>query len=120
MPAEIAWPLLVNGKPVPFAPIADLMTEKSFTAHREAVAGMGFALFTKRAKIGQSKHIRVRPRFESWSVSGQLVVTDEQITDDVMVSIFKAAGQYKGLCDWRPGSKTPGTFGMFTAEARPR
>jgi hypothetical protein len=34
----------------------------------------------------------------------------------VLSDIFNYAGRYKGLGDWRPGSKTPGTWGMFTAE----
>ena len=49
-------------------------------------------------------------------VSGELIVTDEQITDEVLNSILAYAGTYKGLCDWRPGSKTPGSFGTFKAK----
>ena len=63
-----------------------------------------------------SKHIRVRPMLRTWAVSGELIVTDEQITDEVLNSILAYAGTYKGLCDWRPGSKTPGSFGTFKAK----
>lgn len=116
MPRDLGWPLLVNGKPIAGKPIEALLSEKDFGAHREAVKSLGFSLFIKRARIGQSKHIRVRPRFETWSAQGDLVVTDEQITDSVLADILEMAGKYKGLGDWRPSSKTPGTFGMFTAE----
>jgi hypothetical protein len=116
MPRSIGWPLLVNGKPIDGKPLAALLQEKDFQAHREAVEKLGFSLFVKRAKIGQSKHVRVRPRFDSWQVTGELVVTDEQITESVLRDILEMAGTYKGLGDWRPSSKTPGSYGMFTAE----
>lgn len=118
MPREIGWRLFNNGKPVPVIPMDELMQESAFSVHQEAVKKLGFSLFVKRARIGQSKHIRVRPRFESWSATGQLAVTDEQITDGVLNDILEVAGKYKGLGDWRPSSKTPGTYGMFTAKAR--
>lgn len=115
MPRAIGWPLTINGKTIPTKPIDALMDEKDFAKHQQAVTKMGFSLFPKRAKIGQSKHIRVRPRFDTWAAEGELVVTDDQITDDVFRDFFEVAGKYKGLGDWRPSSRTPGTFGMFTA-----
>jgi hypothetical protein len=118
MPREIGWPLLVNGKPINPAPIKQLLKQKDFAAHREAVKELGFTLFLKRARIGQSKHIRVRPRFENWSATGELVVVDDQITEAVLADILEMSGKYKGLGDWRPSSKTPGTFGMFEAQLK--
>lgn len=116
MPRDIGWPVSAGSGPVKAGPVIEhLMTEKDFDVHKEAVKPLGFSLFLKRAKIGQSKHIRVRPRFENWSVTGELVVTDEQITAEVLADILEMAGKYKGLGDWRPSSKTPGTFGTFTA-----
>jgi hypothetical protein len=115
-PREPHWPLLVDGKPVPFAPLWGLTKQPDFEKHKEAARKLGFDLFLKRAKIGQSKHVRVRPRFDEWAATGELAVHDDQITTDVLQDILESAGRYKGLGDWRPGSKTPGTFGMFTAE----
>lgn len=115
MPRSLGWPLLVGDKPIDGKPIAALLKEKDFTVHRETVEMLGFSLFVKRARIGQSKHVRVRPRFDTWAAAGELTVVDEQITDGVLQDIFDMAGAYKGLGDWRPSSKTPGTFGMFTA-----
>jgi hypothetical protein len=116
MPTAIGWPLLVNGRDIDSAAtINALLNETNFDKHKEAVGQLGFSLFLKRAKIGTSKHVRVRPRFESWATAGELVVTDEQVTTDVLTDILEMAGKYKGLCDWRPSSKTPGTFGMFTS-----
>jgi hypothetical protein len=116
MPRDIGWPLQSNGNALPYAGIKPLMNETDFAVHRERVEKLGFRLFIKRARIGASKHVRVRPRFDTWSASGELVVTDEQITDAILADILEMAGKYKGLGDWRPSSKTPGTFGMFEAE----
>jgi hypothetical protein len=110
---EMFVPLQVGGKTIPWKPISQLMVEPSFSAHIETAKKLGFRLFTKRARIGQSKHIRVRPRFEGWTLEFSISVWDDQITEDVLQSLFDYAGTYKGLCDWRPGSKTPGPYGMF-------
>jgi hypothetical protein len=63
------------------------------------------------------KHIRVRPKFRNWALMFTITVWDEQITADVLKNIFQYAGAYKGLCDWRPGGKTPGSYGMFTLKS---
>lgn len=116
MPQALGWPIVGrDGKAIPTGPIDALMKVKDFEKHKEAVKPMGFSLFVKRARIGASKHVRVRPRFENWQISGELVVTDESITERILKNILDIAGRLKGLGDWRPGSKTPGPFGMFTA-----
>ena len=117
MTTEAFWPLsLSDGTLIQWADIDALMDEPSFADHAHLVQELGFSLFVKRARIGQSKHIRVRPRFDDWTVTGEIAVWDQQLTLDVLKSILTYAGQFKGLCDWRPGSKTPGAFGMFSAE----
>lgn len=115
MTGEAHWPLAIDNGPVPVAPLLALVNESDFDRHQEAAARAGFMLFLKRAKIGQAKHIRVRPRFDRWRTTGTLNVWDEQITDAVLAEILRYAGQYKGLGDWRPGGKTPGPHGMFEA-----
>lgn len=114
MPTTYGWPLLVNGSQIPFGPIEALIEEPDFAKHKAAVAAMGFSLFLKRAKIGASKHVRVRPMFTNWAISGELVVTDTQITEQVLSTIIRCAGQYKGIGDWIPGGRTPGTFGIYS------
>ena len=115
---QAAWPLLVNGgAEVPYAPIKELIGNKDFQAHESRAVELGFELFVKRAKIGASKHVRVRPRFDVWSCSGTLTVLDESITEGVFNNILTTAGFYSGLGDWRPSSpKSPGPFGRFTAQ----
>jgi hypothetical protein len=122
MPRALSWPLLVNGK-VPdgkaIEAIDGLLKEKDFKKHQEKVEALGlFDLFVKRARIGTNKHIRVRPRFYNWAAVGELVVQDEQITESILRDILFMAGTYKGLGDWRPGAKTPGSYGIFLAEVK--
>lgn len=107
---------LVGGQRVPIAAVSG-MQEETFRVQSDAVRKLGFRLFTKRAAIGQKKHVRVRPRFDDWAVRGTVTVTAGELTFDVLEQIFGIAGRV-GLCDWRPGCKTPGPFGMFTAELK--
>lgn len=114
MIVEPLWPIEINGARIPYGEITALMKEADFAKHKTRVQELGFRLLVKRAKIGSSKHVRVRPCFDQWAVSGKLIVVDEQITPKVLMDILTHAGRYKGLCDWRPGSRTPGSYGMFS------
>jgi hypothetical protein len=123
LPKATAWPLLLPKSgtewlPIPWPSLAKLTGEKDFSKHKEAVVKVGGELFTKRVKIGQAKHIRVRPRFSRWMVVAEFGVSDEQITTEVLTDIVEMAGHYVGLGDWRPGGKTPGSYGMFGATVK--
>lgn len=107
-----------GGKQIKIADVEPLR-ELPFEAQANAVRDLGFRLFTKRARIGQSKHIRVRPRFDAWSIKGELQVLVPDITFDNLETMFGLAGRV-GLCDWRPGCKTPGPYGMFVAKLKKR
>lgn len=98
-------------------PMADVlaMRDKPFAKQAETCQKLGFRLFCKRAKIGNSKHIRVRPRFDAWTVRGSLEVSSADLPFDKLEAIFGYAGR-AGLGDWRPNSpKRPGPYGMFKA-----
>lgn len=119
MCVEESWPLLIGGKTIPWGEVEALKDEGDFTKNRTAARELGFDLMVKRAKVGTSKHIRVRPRFEAgWQISGTLAVWDDQITEQSLAQILEYAGQYKGIGDWRPGGKTPGPYGMFEAKIK--
>jgi hypothetical protein len=90
------------------------MLDLPFAEQSDGARELGFRLFVKRARVGQSKHIRVRPRFDQWTASGVVVATAQELTFDAVSKLFDLAGSV-GLCDWRPGCKTPGPFGMFKA-----
>ena len=111
---QSAWPIEVNGSTIPYKPVKELIENTDFEQHEKTVNKLGFTLFVKRAPIGQAKHVRVRPRFDSWSIAGTVTVFDEMITEDVLKNILSFAGTYAGLCDWRPSSpKSPGPYGKF-------
>ena len=118
MSIEPEWPLLIDGKPVAAEKILALSKENDFAKHKAVCEKFGFMLFVKRAKIGQAKHVRVRPRFDRWEIRGTIAVTDEQITEKVLNQILEYSGKYKGLCDWRPGAPKPGPHGMFSATVK--
>lgn len=107
----------VKGKPISFAPFTALCEKNDFAEHVEAVKKFGFKLDVRRACVGTSKHIRVRPRFDLWEVSGRFEVITPEITRDLLETLFQQAGKV-GLGDWRPGGKTPGPYGMFDSELK--
>lgn len=110
------WPLTIGKATVAWSDVEAAKDIKKFADHKTLAAELGFSLLVKRAKVGTSKHIRVRPQFApGWVASGQLAVWDDQLDDRALTQIFEYAGQYKGLGDWRPGGKTPGPYGMFEA-----
>jgi hypothetical protein len=105
---------LNNGEQIPWQPVDKIAGV--FAAQSQAVRDLGFALFVKRAAVDRKKHVRVRARFDAWSVEGSLTIIDEQIKDETLRRIWEIAGLYIGLCDWRPGSpKSPGPYGRFAA-----
>lgn len=88
--------------------------DKKYVDQKKGCEALGFALFAKRAKVGQAKHIRIRPRFEQWVVRGVVQVVDADISEEILIQLFQIAGS-AGLGDWRPSSpKSPGPFGMFS------
>jgi len=116
---ESAWPLHVNGKTIDAKKLYDdLIEEEDYEEHKKRVEKLGFMLFEKRARVGQSKHIRVRPRFDQWEADGTITVFDDQvISGDALRLILESAGSMCGLGDWRPSSpKSPGPFGRFRVE----
>ena len=114
---QAQWTLTTRkGAAYSVAGIDDLVKVEDFDDHLAWAKERGFELFVKRAKIGNSKHVRVRPRFDDWAATGTITVLESKITKDVLTNILTFAGCYSGLCDWRPSSpKSPGSFGRFTA-----
>lgn len=113
--ADLHYPLLVGGKGIPIAKIEKGMELETFPEHEALAVELGFVLFKKRARVGMSKHIRVRPRFDNWSLVARAHLVNKQLTKEVLQTIMDEAGRLKGLGDWRPGGKTPGPFGTFKA-----
>jgi len=113
---------LVDGEPISFDWIARLASDDTirFSDHVNEARKHGFDLSVKRAAVGKAKHVRVRPRFDTWEVHGQIRVSEAAITRDVLTQLFEIAGRLAGLGDWRPSAPSkPGPFGMFDAEILP-
>lgn len=111
-------PLVVRGKQIKIDDLRPYTTEMKFSEHVDAAKALGFGLSIKRAPVGQSKHVRVRPRFDDWAFSVAVEVWDEQITDDILTSIFSIAGGL-GVGDWRPSApKSPGPYGRYAVEVK--
>lgn len=107
-------PLTVGGKAIPIASV-EKIRDLPFDKQSDKCRDLGFRLFVKRATVGKAKHVRVRPRFDKWEVKGQIEILNPAISFEVLEQLFELAGRV-GLCDWRPGCKTPGPFGQFSAE----
>lgn len=95
------------------------LRDKTFAEQRKGVEALGMSLDVRRAAVNNRKHIRVRPRFDTWEITGELdVLQPDLLTPDVVTRIFDLAG-IVGLGDWRPGSpKSPGAFGKFTSKVK--
>lgn len=111
-----------KGKQITAASMA-AMRGMDFKTQSNACRDLGFRLFVKRAKIGQAKHVRVRPRFDDWRVEGVIEVArygdSDEISFEQLKLLFDLAGRTAGLCDWRPSSKqSPGPYGQFRAELK--
>lgn len=94
----------------------DEVRELEFDRQKAAMRKIGFDLHAKRAKIGKQKHVRVRPRFENWTVTGSIEVLLPEFKLETIQELFDIAGSRIGIGDWRPNSPTsPGSFGKFSA-----
>jgi hypothetical protein len=114
---QMMWPIVTTAGFVKWSDVSALTAERDYAAHEAAAASLGFELFAKTAKVGMSKHVRVRPRFNGWSITGTITVLDDSITPNIFQSILDMAGTYCGLGDWRPSSPSkPGPWGRFKAE----
>lgn len=106
-----------DGRQLSFKQV-EAMRDLPFVKQVDECRKLGFRLFCKRAKVGTAKHVRVRPRFDKWRVSGELQVDSADLPFDKLELIFWYAGR-AGLCDWRPNSpKRPGPYGMFESKLK--
>jgi hypothetical protein len=106
-------PLIVNGKQITRADIESI--DGPFADQREAVKKLGFHLFVKPCSVNGKSHVRVRPRFDTWSCSTTFETDNEDLLsgDSRVEQLWYGAGK-NGVGDWRPSSpKKPGMYGMF-------
>lgn len=56
----------------------------------------------KRAKVGMSAIMRVRPRFKQWKISFVLNIVTDVIDERTVREALELAGRVVGIGDWRP------------------
>jgi hypothetical protein len=99
--------------------VDDIDDDAEFEACIAPAMGLGIILDVKRASVGQSKHVRVRPRFApGWTMEGAFINTNpDMIPEDQQQQLWQYFGEFVGIGDWRPSApKKPGRHGKFTVE----
>ncbi len=66
----------------------------------------------KSVVVSRARIMRVRPFFAKWSTSCQVSLNPEVIDPGELIKAIDDAGQFIGLCDWRP------RYGRFKAEVK--
>lgn len=115
-----SYPILVGGKPIAMKEVAKLRDLK-FSEQKARAAKLGIELYVKPVTIGKSSHIRVRPRFDEWSIRGKIEIIDPLISFEGLKLIMENTGRRAGLGDRRPGvvyPKIPGPYGTFDARIK--
>ncbi|MFQ6026815.1 MAG: hypothetical protein ACE5Q6_04785 [Dehalococcoidia bacterium] len=64
----------------------------------------------KPVVVQRARIHRARPRFDDWALDFDLTVLDPIIAPDTARTILESAGQYNGLCDFRP------LYGLFQVD----
>ena len=66
-----------------------------------------------KGKKGTGRVYRIRPLIIPWEATFKMHVYDERLTPEVLQTIITFAGQFKGVCDWRPQY---GRYGLVDME----
>lgn len=82
---------------------ASVSVEPHFIPHEN----IKWVIDTQQVKIGSSRILRSRPRFDDWSLVFKIVNKDNRIQPLVIKSILENAGAYVGIGDYRP------KYGLF-------
>lgn len=61
-------------------------------------------------KVGQARIMRTRPYFAEWTAETEVLYNPDVVDREMVIHWMEYAGDYVGLCDWRP------RFGRFDTE----
>jgi hypothetical protein len=73
--------------------------------------------FKKIVNVQGSKIVRTRVRVNDWRFVATCGLETSICDMDMLQELLNIAGRIIGLCDWRPSSGTPGSYGKFQAYA---
>jgi len=125
--SSLAWeeeslPLHLDAKRILTTSDIDAFDDRAeFEEHEARAKKMGFILDVRRASVGTSKHVRVRPKFPSgwWCEGTLLVLHPDLISQGTLQDLLNYCGPMVGIGDWRPSApKKPGPHGKFTATVK--
>ena len=93
-----------------------IVLDSAFTYDREALGETVAELsqkaqFTVPVRVGQSRVLRTRARFDEWAVEFTVECDPEQVDATQLAEWLDIAGRRIGLGDWRP--EKSGRFGRF-------
>ena len=80
-------------------PVEIVLDQQEYEIHAEPVV-------IQRARV-----MSWRPKFKEWSCEFMIEITDEMVNQSTLKEILVAAGQYKGVGDYRP------EYGRFDIES---
>lgn len=116
---HLCYPLRLGSKKrtLTYEQLKPMVGVKEFRSHVEFARKNDFNLLVKRAAVGQSRHVRVRPQFPVWQVTIPVtLLASTQLSGDSFGQLWKHAERL-GIGDWRPSApKSPGIYGTFKAE----
>lgn len=104
----------IGDKEIAFDKI-DALRHKPFMEQLESVREFGFDLHVKHTTVDALKHVRVRPIFSNWTLSGIVkIVSPEQMSFEFLQELFDVAGRRVGVGEWHSGSpKSSKRYGKF-------
>ena len=91
--------------------VGALEYDKSLGTTASELANNPRVQFTVDVKVGQSRTMRTRPRFDEWACTFVLDVDDELVNEEHLIRWMDVGGRRVGLGDWRPTCN--GNFGRF-------
>lgn len=113
----VDYAMAVGGEYITQEEIAAIDGE--FKEHSTQARELGFRLLVKPCTVGTKSHVRVRPCFANWEISGVfgVAVEDQSLFPlSTLQDLWSTAGRLSGLGDWRPSApKRPGQYGRFEA-----
>jgi hypothetical protein len=118
---QTCFPLLVHlpgqpgWHPIPYDDLyTKLAEDEDFDVQVDTARMLGIRIDVRRSRPQFNRsHVRVRPMFAPWRCVCQMSLMDDALTEAVTLQMFRTAGIYKGMGNWRPSAGRAGSYGTF-------